>query len=198
MVWVRSEYAGEFAVLSAWLSALVPWYLVYIPEGPSGSAAFYMRFVFVQFRVFPGISFSEALEDYRFTLPWKAREIGFDVFALGFDLWYVGLAVVGLTIALSIGMYLAYDRVQSTSPVHPVRLMGGLLALQAAVFGAASAVFILEAPFDSQYPLPLGVIIVAVLAASLLRVELIDDGGGDGREESVADASSAEERDSAT
>lgn len=179
MVWVKSEYAGEFAVLSAWLSALVPWYLTYVPDGPSGSGAFYMRFVFLQFRYFPGISFSENLDDYTFTRPDTAREIGFDVFATAFDLWYLGLAVVALAVALSLAMYVRYDAVEDLLPIHPVRVMGGLLLLQGIVFGAASAVFIFEAPFDGQYPLPLGVVLVLVLGVSLLRVELIEDEGGD-------------------
>ena len=33
MVWVRSEYAGEFAVLSAWLSALLPWSVSFAQAG---------------------------------------------------------------------------------------------------------------------------------------------------------------------
>lgn len=42
MPWVRSEYAGETAVVSAWLAALVPWSVTYQPALPPLGATVYL------------------------------------------------------------------------------------------------------------------------------------------------------------
>ena len=44
MTWVRSEYAGELAVISAWLSMVLPWNVVYQPAAPISSTVVFFRF----------------------------------------------------------------------------------------------------------------------------------------------------------
>lgn len=45
MPWVRAEYAGEVAVVSAWLAALVPWNLTYQSDlPPLGGEVYLARF----------------------------------------------------------------------------------------------------------------------------------------------------------
>ena len=51
MPWVKAEYAGELAVVSAWIAALVPWSLSVQPAGPFGSLLFMVRWPLVELQV---------------------------------------------------------------------------------------------------------------------------------------------------
>ena len=61
-MWVRSEYAGEFAVLSAWLCALSPWSVSYVSRG--GLRLFRVHFVYVFLQFFPDADLGEGLDPY--------------------------------------------------------------------------------------------------------------------------------------
>ena len=61
-MWVRSEYAGEFAVLSAWLCALSPWSVSYVSR--SGLRLFRVHFVYVFLQFFPDADLGEGLDPY--------------------------------------------------------------------------------------------------------------------------------------
>lgn len=193
MVWVKSEYAGELAVVSAWLSALVPWYVGYVPSGPLGSAVLYVRWPFLQVRYFLGVGIGENLDTYPVTSPWGAAEIDFAAVGPAYDLWVAGAAIVGLTALLGVGMYLRLERVEALLPVSPVRLVGGLLTLAGVVLAASAVQFVRLAP-GTEYPLPVGVPIVLFLGLSLLRVDLVggaaegtdDDGDVEDGDDDVA------------
>jgi len=172
MVWVKSEYAGELAVISAWLSALVPWYVSYFPEGPLGGSVLYLRWPFVQVRYLLGVSLGETLDTYPITSPTRAKEIGFSSVGPAYDVWLAGAAIVGVAVLLGVAMYLDLDRVEAALPVSPVRLTGGLLTLAGVVLAAAVVQFYRLAP-GTQYPIPVGVPIVLFLGISLLRVDLV-------------------------
>lgn len=54
MVWVRSEYAEELAVVSAWLMTLLPWSFSY--GRPGGAQYFAIRFPFFTYERWQGIA----------------------------------------------------------------------------------------------------------------------------------------------
>ena len=51
-MWVKSEYAGELAVISAWVSMLVPWNIAFQTKAPFQSTVVFLRFALfeLQFR----------------------------------------------------------------------------------------------------------------------------------------------------
>ena len=51
MPWVKSEYAPELAVLSAWIAALVPWSVTVHTAAPLGSVLFAIRFPLAEIQV---------------------------------------------------------------------------------------------------------------------------------------------------
>lgn len=54
MPWVRSEYAGEVAVVSAWLAALLPWTVTIQPSlPPLGARVYVARFGLVGLQIRP-------------------------------------------------------------------------------------------------------------------------------------------------
>jgi len=70
MVWVRAEYAEELAVVSAWLTALLPWSLSY--GTPGGSRYVAIRFPFVIFENIAGLG--QQFDGTRLITPWSAME----------------------------------------------------------------------------------------------------------------------------
>lgn len=175
MVWVKSEYAGELSVVSAWIAALLPWWISYAPAGPLGSSVVFFRWPAVQIRYFLGLSLGGNLDTRPVASPWGAKEIGFSGVGPAYDLWLAGALVVGLAVALSLAMYVDVERVDAVLPTSPVRLMGGLLTLAGVVLAVASVQFYRLGP-TTEYPLPVGVPILLVLGASLLRVDLVESG----------------------
>ena len=181
MVWVKSEYAEELAVVSAWLSALIPWSISVAIGELQGGSLIEFHFPFLLVRVLLGVEVDAP--NPLILLPWEA--IGFYDTAPGplpFAVWTVGAAVVGLAVLLSLAMYVFEDRFRA-SRRDPVRIMGGLL-LAAAVFHTVAsgllqfgALPIAGVPTDA-FPgllLPIGVVFQYAFAYTLLRVERLDD-----------------------
>lgn len=181
MVWVRSEYAGELAVLLAWLSALIPWNITYSSNLGNASALF-LRFPLFQVRFIWGIDVDR---NVALTAPipgWLlpgslkrfsalAVQDGFSIL-LAYQVWAVGAAVFALAIALSIAYYRREEQVEDL-PVDPVRLMGGLLGVSGAVFAVATY-FLYTRGFPGV-PLPIGVVFLLVFAGLLLSAERVED-----------------------
>jgi hypothetical protein len=193
-MWVRSEYANELAVLSAWLAMFVPWsgatHTEVHSSGLEGDIIF-IRFPFfeLQFRT-PALVEVQGttrelgmLED---TYP--GTELFGDTFAttppssvLFYDatlwqaslLWLVAAVGFALALLLSLALYFREEWVGATLPVSPVRLMGGLLGVGA--LGTAGASYFHYLARDTVgFPIPAGVLVVAVLAAVLLRTESVE------------------------
>ncbi|MFC5366875.1 DUF7549 family protein [Salinirubrum litoreum] len=163
-MWVRSEYAGELAVLSAWFAALLPWNVSYVGDVLGGSALF-VRFPFFQVRFLFDTAFGPPV---RFlTLPAALDLQRGNPIELAYQVWAAGAVVVALAVGLSVAYYLAEDRLDAT--LDPVRLMGGLLALGGVVF--AVAVVLLATRGFGGIPVPVGVVLMLALAGSLLGVE---------------------------
>jgi len=181
MVWVKSEYAGELAVVSAWISALLPWYVSYAPEieGTDGSALF-LRFPFVQIRYIFGIPFADAVDLRTPTgiLLRQADTIETGPAEAAYPVWYAAAVIVAIAVILSVAMYVDFEQIRDRLPIHPVRIMGGLLTGASVLLLASSWLFYVHSAFG-EYTLPIGALVMLVLGVSLLRVELLDaDGGG--------------------
>jgi hypothetical protein len=164
-MWVRSEYAGELAVVSAWLTVLLPWNVSYVGSVLDGAALF-VRFPFFQIRVLLGTAFGPPLQ---FLTAWEALAFQRgNPIELAHQVWVAGAVIVALALVLSVVYYLAEDELE-TAPVDPVRLMGGLLAAAGIVLGAA--VVLQYTRGFGGVPVPLGVVLTLALSGSLLRVE---------------------------
>lgn len=195
MAWVRSEYAGELAVLSAWLAALLPWNVTYAAsiEGLPGSVLF-IRFPFVQIRYLFGVPFADAT---RVTTPIGARELSdpnwanrlfdFSSVTAGYDVWMVGAVVILVAVLLSFAMYLREAEVEARLPAPSVRVMGGILGVSGLLLTVSTIQFYMEEPFGG-IPIPIGLAVLLPLAGLLLTVDLEekpdttdhrDDGGPD-------------------
>jgi hypothetical protein len=161
MVWVRSEYAGELAVVLAWLSALLPWNITYSTLSGVGSVLF-VRFPFFQVRYAFGIPLADGVA---VTTPLSALayQEG-QTIATAYLAWTVGAAVVGAAVVLSLLLYRYEERVEAT--VDAVRLMGALLALAGVVLTAAT--WLLWTRGFPGLPIPVGVVLLYLFGGTLL------------------------------
>lgn len=172
-MWVRSEYAGELAVLSAWLCALLPWSVGYASQGSDRLIRIHFLYAFFQFA--PGSGLANLLD----TTVYVGEAIGFANDAsvsLGYQLWAVGAVVLTLALGLSVAYYRLDERLEARSPVDPVRVMGALLV--AAALPLAAATYYVHAG-SVGVTVPIGVPFCLVLGALLLVVERTDDAGTD-------------------
>ena len=164
-MWVRSEYAGELAVLSAWLCALLPWSVSYASQG--GLRLYRIHFLYLFFQFVPGIDFGQY--DTPYLLVYRAP--GFpdnaDV-AFGYQLWILAAAVFTAALALSAVYYVYDERLEARLPVDPVRLMGGLLILAAVPLTAST--YLLFTGF-AGITIPVGILFMYLLGGLLLVVE---------------------------
>jgi uncharacterized protein (TIGR04206 family) len=167
MVWVRSEYAGELAVLSAWLSALIPWNVTL--SSVAGGSVLYVRFVFLQVRYTYGVPFAEGVS-VSDPLSATAFQAGNSI-AVAYRVWTVGAAVFAVAFGFSIVYYLAEQRVEAL-PVDPVRVMGVLLGLSALVL--AGSTYLLATRGFPGVPIPVGVAFLLVFAGVLLTIDRTD------------------------
>lgn len=179
MVWVRSKYAGELAVLLAWLSALIPWNITYSPNIGNVSALF-VRFPLFQVRFVWGVDVSRNVA-LTAPIPGWLLPSWLDQFSalsfqegqtilLAYQVWAVGAAVFTAAIVLSIAYYLREERVEAAA-IDPVRLMGGLLGLTGGVFAVAT--YLLYTRGFPGVPIPVGVVFLLAFAGLLLSAERI-------------------------
>lgn len=181
MVWVRSEYAGELAVVSTWLAAFVPWNVHH--AAVAGGTVTYLRFPLVEVRYAAGLPVANPVA---VTDPVSASlaQAGTAV-APAYLAWTVGAVVSFAALAVSVVYYRAEARAASW-PVHPVPLLGALLAVAGVVFGVAWVLLGRGLPGLS---LPVCVVHVA-FGAVLLRAERVDGGDPEPEPESESDAGS--------
>jgi len=169
MVWVQREYAAELAVLAAWLAALLPWNVTYSTNG--GPWVVLVRFPLFEFQYTSGFGTGVDGSAFRTVVETMALQSGQGL-EPATQVWSAGAAVTVATLVLSVGYYANQPRLEAAS-VHPVRLMGGLLALAALLFAVATA-FVATGGFGGT-PIPVGVVLVGLLAWMLLRAELTAD-----------------------
>jgi hypothetical protein len=161
MVWVRSEYAEELAVVTAWLSAFLPWNVTYSTLSGVGSVLF-VRFPFFQVRYIFGISISEGVA-VSTPLGALAYQEGQSI-AVAYAAWAVGAAVVAAAVALALLLYRYEDRVEAA--IDPVRVMGALLSLAGVVLTGAT--WLLWTRGFPGLPIPVGVMFLYLFGGTLL------------------------------
>jgi uncharacterized protein (TIGR04206 family) len=169
MAWVRSEYAGELAVVAAWLSALVPWSVSVASRG--GISFVVVRWPLFVFQFLFGVNLGTAERPFLTV----AQMPGTASNATNLQAYYVWLSagiVVGVALLLSLVYYAREEDLEARSPVNPVRLMGGLLTL-AGLLLLVSLVLLWQGFFG--FTVPIGAVIVLLLGVVLLRVEVTDD-----------------------
>jgi uncharacterized protein (TIGR04206 family) len=171
MVWVRSEYAGEFAVLSAWASALIPWSVSFASQG--GVTLVVLRFPLLMLQFVLGAQLHGGERPF---LPvWSAFAFpASEAVARAYLVWLGGAAVFGLALLLSVVYYATDERLEARLPVDPVRLMGGLLFATAVVLSAATVM--LWGSFLGG-SVPVGVVFLYAFGYLLLTVERQEDEG---------------------
>ncbi|MFB6195868.1 MAG: hypothetical protein ABEI80_06830 [Haloplanus sp.] len=167
-MWVRSEYAGELAVLSTWLSALLPWNVTYAP-GIAGGALLFVRFPLVQIRYSFGVPLAEGV-----TVADPLSAIAFQrgqSIALAYKVWALGAAVFLVALLVSVVYYRRESWAESW-PVDPVRLLGSLL-LGTGIVLAAATYLLLTRGFPGL-PIPLGVLFLLLFGGILVTIEQTD------------------------
>ncbi|WP_315908145.1 DUF7549 family protein [Halapricum hydrolyticum] len=189
MAWVRSEYAGEFAVLSAWIAMVLPWNVVYHPNAPLDSTVVFVRFSIVELQIrfpvvlavgdqlvsatnalaaqYPGTQFASGL--------FVASPVGaighYDGYMqLGSLAWALGAVALLGSFAFSLAFYLREETVIERSPVDPVRVIGWLLAAATVATASASVLYFLDRGL-AGVPIPIGTAIMGALAVAVLRAE---------------------------
>jgi hypothetical protein len=176
MVWVRSEYAGELAVLTTWLSALVPWN-VFVGDVAGGRVVL-VRFPLLEVQYAFGVPLARGTS-VRDPASAYALQAGQTV-ASAYAAWLVGALVVLAALAVSVYYYRAEERAEAWS-VDPVRLLGGLLAAGGVVFAVASALLTgsvlgvdlgVGGGFEGL-SVPVGVFFYLAFGAVLLRAERV-------------------------
>jgi hypothetical protein len=164
-MWVRSEYAGELAVLSVWLCALLPWSVSWGNRGVSNEYRFH--FVYLFFRFLPGFEFGQGAFPRVYVSEAAARAPNESV-TLGYRLWLLGAAVFTLVLFLSVVYYRYDEALEERAPVDPARLVGGLLVASATFL--TGTVYFLMMGFPGR-TLPVGVVFMYVLGGVLLGIE---------------------------
>ncbi|WP_435063970.1 DUF7549 family protein [Halobaculum sp. EA56] len=176
MVWVRSEYAGELAVLSTWITALLPWNVFYATV--AGGAVLFVRFPLLQVRYAFGVPLVRATS---LSTPVSAYLLqGGTSVQVAYGVWLVGAAVYLAALLISVYYYREEERVEAWS-VDPVSLLGGLLVASAAAFLVASVLmperFLgIDVGVGGGLPglsVPLGAAIQLGLGVVLLRAERV-------------------------
>ncbi|SHH31556.1 DUF7549 family protein [Halobaculum gomorrense] len=176
MVWVRSEYAGELAVLSTWVAALLPWNVFY--GAVAGGTVLFVRFPLFQIRYAFGVPFVRATS---VSSPVSAYllQSGTSV-QVAYGLWLVGALVYLLALAVSLYYYREEERADAWA-TDPVDVLGGLLVAAAVLFFVASVLFpeqFLGIGFGvgGGFPgvsIPVGAVLQLALGAVLLRADRV-------------------------
>ncbi|AZH25584.1 DUF7549 family protein [Haloplanus aerogenes] len=164
-MWVRSEYAGELAVLLTWLSALLPWNVTY-SSGIGRGALLFVRFPLVQIRYSFGVPLARGT---RISDPLSATAFQRgQSLELVYQVWTVGAAIFAVALVVSI-LYYRKEAWAESWPVDPVRILGGLLFGTGAAF--AGATYLLLSRGFPGLPIPIGVVFLLLFGGLLLTVD---------------------------
>ncbi|WP_435358961.1 DUF7549 family protein [Haloarchaeobius sp. DFWS5] len=142
MVWINSEYSEEFAVLSAWLSLLLPWSVAYGRLSVTGGAEKETTVVILRFPLF-GLRYvlgSGILDGTTLKTPWgffQETSGQLPGQAAAHLAWVVAAAIILVLFVVSLLMYFEYDEAKAL-PGNGVYVVGALLVLLGVVYTAAS------------------------------------------------------------
>lgn len=193
MVWVKSELTDELAVVCTWLAMVVPWNVAYLTDGPLDSTVAFFRFgvLELQFR-FPSeitlggvpLDVAKALAvEYSgvqlagslyLTVPPAAALHHIGLLAVANAAWTVAAVIMAGLFGLSIAMYRREERTRSRLPMAYHRLVGWGLAVITVLLAVTTGLFYLERAIVGV-PIPVGLVIVGLLAGVLLRAETVED-----------------------
>jgi uncharacterized protein (TIGR04206 family) len=164
MAWVKSEYAGELAVLSTWLVGLAPWAVSVFGQG--GLTVVALRFLPFRLLYILGAQ----LPNEQPLLPaWAVADFqGSAELTVAGHLGFAALGIYAVPFVLSLYYYFEEERITAAVPVDPVRLFGGLLGLVGVMTMVASLLFVSYFPGTT---LPVGSLFALVFAYVLLTVD---------------------------
>jgi len=194
MAWVKAEYAPELAVLSTWISMLLPWSVAYHAKGPLGSVLVFVRFSVFELQLrFPSqITFEGVPLDVAQALNqvYSGVQIGGNVYvalpptaaldyggslALANGIWTVAALLLLIAFVLSLAVYTDESRAERLPYPYP-RLAGALLGGSTVVLALAAVLMAIERG-TVGFPIPVGVLVMGALSFVLLRVDIVADGG---------------------
>ncbi|WP_435333325.1 DUF7549 family protein [Haloarchaeobius sp. TZWWS8] len=142
MVWINSEYSEEFAVLSAWLSLLLPWSVAYGQVSLVGDSAKETSIVILRFPLF-GIRYvlgSGFIDGTTLKTPYgffSETSGAFPAQAAAHLVWVVAAVLVLVLFAVSLAMYFEVPAVQRL-PGNGVYVVGTLLVVLAVAYAVAA------------------------------------------------------------
>jgi len=168
-MWIRSEYAGEFAVVFTWVSALLPWSVTVferaLVEGGGPVTAVWIRFLPGRFLYVFGLGLPG---DSPYRWVWEVPDfVATSGETIASYLWLVSAATVLVAVLVSVVYYLDEARVESWR-VDPVRLLGNLLFVSGGLLLGAVAVLF---RFQGGVTVPVGGLFQVGFGVVLLRVE---------------------------
>lgn len=164
MAWVKSEYAGELAVLSTWLVGLAPWAVSTF--GDSGLRVVVLRFLPFRFQFIFGARFDNEVP---FLPAWAVAEFQqAPPLVLAGHLGFAALLVFLPLVLLSIYYYFEEARLEAALPVEPVRLFGGVLGLVGLLSLGSTVLFVLNFP---GVTFPVGSAVALLFGGLLLTVD---------------------------
>lgn len=164
-MWVRSEYAGELAVLSAWLCALLPWSVSYAT--PGDVEVFRIHFPYLIFQFVPGVDLGQGPAPFVLVVDGAAVANDAAV-AFAYRQWLLAAVLFALVLAWSVAYYVTDERLEARSPLDPVRVMGALLVLSALPLSAATYYLVVALP---ALTVPVGVVSMYLFGGLLLVVD---------------------------
>ncbi len=167
-MWVRSEYAGELAVVSTWLCGLAPWAVTWIAREEATGYFFWFHVFNLLFT--PGID----VPGERPTWVWGFLDFPIYVGETYVTvLWLAGTLVFAVAFALSVAYYVDEQQVQSM-PVDPVRTLGGLLTASGLLLGGA---YVLLFQNLLGTTIPVGLLLQLILGVVLVQTERVERDG---------------------
>jgi len=168
-MWVRSEYAGELAVLSTWLCALAPWALTVGRVQQLETSVWIFWFHPRRFLFLPGLE----IEGSSGVPAWvwefaDAPMYGGDT-TMGL-VWIAGTLVFLAAVGFSLLYYVKEEEIEQ-SQLGPVRILGALLVLSGSLLGAVVVALWQNHPGTT---VPLGAVLQLALGVVLLQTERVE------------------------
>ncbi|MFC4407427.1 DUF7549 family protein [Haloarchaeobius iranensis] len=136
MVWISSEYVEEFAVLTTWLSVLLPWSVVRASSA-EGAELVVLRFPFFGIQYVFGTGL---VDGTTVRTPWEYYTLNagqFPAQATAYLVWTVAAVLLVAAVVLSILMYFESDVVEKLPGGGVYAIGASMLALGIAFTAAA-------------------------------------------------------------
>lgn len=162
---LRTNYAGELAVLSTWLCGLLPWSVSYLAATDINTDVYWIRFLPLRFQFVQGpVSAGGSPMEFVWEIPDYVNE---DAELAGW-VWVGAVLVYLVILGFSVVYYVLSDRIEAAFPVDPARLLGLGLLFVGVILLAATWLF-----HDNQAgtTVPVGALITPILGALLAGIE---------------------------